>query len=304
MVEQIFRFPFDAMASRCEIRLAAVDGYVAEEMAQAAIAEVRRIERTYSRYRTDSIVSRINAAAGRYRVDCDAETFQLLAYADHLYRASGGLFDITSGVLRRAWDFRHARVPAPDALAPLLALVDWPAVRREDGGIFLPRAGMEIDFGGFGKEYAADRACALLLQGGVRHGYVNLGGDMRFMGPQPDGRAWSIGIQDPRKPDGIVASIDVSQGALATSGDYERFFDVDGKRYCHVLNPRTGMPVSHWRSVSVLAPLAVLGGSVSTIAMLKEDEGLSFLAASGLAYFAIDSAGQTYHHSISGDYAS
>jgi FAD:protein FMN transferase len=304
MVEQVFRFPFDAMASRCEIRLAAVDGYVAEELAQAAIAEVRRIERTYSRYRADSIVSRINAAAGRDRVECDAETLQLLAYADHLYRASGGLFDITSGVLRRAWDFRRARVPAPEELAPLLALVDWSAVRREDDGIFLPRAGMEIDFGGFGKEYAADRAGALLLQGGVRHGYVNLGGDMRFMGPQPDGRAWSIGIQDPRKPDGIAASIAVSQGALATSGDYERFFDIDGKRYCHVLNPRTGMPVSHWRSVSVLAPLAVLGGSVSTIAMLKEDEGLSFLAASGLAYFAIDSAGQQYHHSISGDYAS
>jgi FAD:protein FMN transferase len=304
MVEQVFRFPFDAMASRCEIRLAAVDGYVAEELAQAAIAEVRRIERTYSRYRADSIVSRINAAAGRDRVECDAETLQLLAYADHLYRASGGLFDITSGVLRRAWDFRRARVPAPDELAPLLALVEWPAVQREDGGIFLQRAGMEIDFGGFGKEYAADRAGALLLQGGVRHGYVNLGGDMRFMGPQPDGRAWSIGIQDPRKPDGIAASIAVSQGALATSGDYERFFDIDGKRYCHVLNPRTGMPVSHWRSVSVLAPLAVLGGSVSTIAMLKEDEGLSFLAASGLAYFAIDSAGQQYHHSISGDYAS
>jgi thiamine biosynthesis lipoprotein len=304
MVEQVYRFPFDAMASRCEIRLAAVDGCAADELAQLAVAEVRRIERTYSRYRTDSIVSRINAAAGRYRVECDAETAQLLAYADHLYRASDGLFDITSGVLRRAWDFRHPRVPAPDELAPLLALVDWPAVRREDGGIFLPRAGMEIDFGGFGKEYAADRACALLLQSGVRHGYVNLGGDMRFVGPQPDGRPWAIGIQDPRKPDGIVASIAVSQGALATSGDYERFFDIDGTRYCHVLNPRTGMPVSYWRSVSVLAPLAVLGGSVSTIAMLKEADGLSFLAASGLAYFAIDGAGQTHHHSISGDYAS
>jgi thiamine biosynthesis lipoprotein len=177
-------------------------------------------------------------------------------------------------------------------------------VRREDGAVFLPRAGMEIDFGGFGKEYAADRACALLQQRGVRHGYVNLGGDMRFIGPQPDGRPWSIGIQDPRKADGIVASIAVSQGALTTSGDYERSFDLDGKRYCHVLNPRTGMPVSHWRSVSVLAPLAALGGSVSTIAMLKEADAPAFLAASGLAYFAIDSAGNAHHHSISGDYAS
>ncbi|WP_075793995.1 FAD:protein FMN transferase [Massilia putida] len=304
MVDQVFRFPFDAMASRCEIRLAAPNGHVAEELAEAAFAEVRRIERTYSRYRADSIVSRINAAAGRYRVECDDETSQLLAYADHLYRASDGLFDITSGVLRRAWDFRHPRVPTQDELAPLLALVDWPAVRREDGSIFLPRAGMEIDFGGFGKEYAADRAGALLLQKGVRHGYVNLGGDMRFIGPQPDERPWAIGIQDPRKPDGIVASINVSQGALTTSGDYERFFDIDGKRYCHILNPRTGMPACYFRSVSVLAPLAVLGGSVSTIAMLKEADGLAFLAASGLAYFAIDNAGQQHHHSISGDYAS
>ena len=303
MVEQVFRFPFDAMASRCEIRLAAVDGYVAEELAQAAIAEVRRIERTYSRYRTDSIVSRINAAAGRHRVECDEETLQLLAYADHLHGASGGLFDITSGVLRRAWDFRNPRVPGPDELAPLLALVDWAAVQREGGTIFLPRAGMEIDFGGFGKEYAADRAAALLRQSGARHGYVNLGGDMRFIGPQPDGQPWSIGIQDPRKPDGIVASIAVSHGALTTSGDYERCFDIDGKRYCHVLHPRTGMPVSHWRSVSVLAPLAALGGSVSTIAMLKEADGLAFLEASGLAYFAIDGAGRTHHHSISGDQA-
>ena len=304
MVDAVHRFPFEAMASRCEVRLAAPDLNTAEQLAQAAIAEVRRIERAYSRYRADSIVSRINAAAGRYRVECDDETWQLLAYADHLYGASGGLFDITSGVLRRAWDFRQLRVPHARDLAPLLALVDWASVQRDDNAIFLPRAGMEIDFGGFGKEYAADRACAILQQRGVRHGYVNLGGDMRFIGPQPDGRPWSIGIQDPRKADGIAASIAVSQGALTTSGDYERCFDLDGKRYCHVLDPRTGMPVSHWRSVSVLAPLAALGGSVSTIAMLKEADALAFLEASGLAYFAIDSAGNAHHHSISGDYAS
>ena len=301
MVDAVYRFPFEAMASRCEIRLAAPDESTAEELAFAAIAEVRRVERTYSRYRADSVVSRINAAAGRYRVECDEETAQLFAYADHLYRASGGLFDITSGVLRRAWDFRQPHVPHARDLAPLLALVDWTAVQRGDGAVYLPRAGMEIDFGGFGKEYAADRACALLQQHGVRHGYVNLGGDMRFIGPQPDGRPWSIGIQDPRKPDGIVASIAVSHGALTTSGDYERCFDIDGKRYCHVLHPRTGMPVSHWRSVSVLAPLAALGGGASTIAMLKEADAPAFLAASGLAWFAIDGAGITHHHSISGD---
>jgi thiamine biosynthesis lipoprotein len=298
MVDRIYRYPFRAMASPCELRFAAPDADIAERAASEAIAEVLRIEAAYSRYREDSNVSRINAAAGKDFVECDDETCQLLAYADHLYHSSGGLFDITSGVLRRAWDFRHAKLPDPRLLDSLVALVDWPAVRREENRVMLPRAGMEIDFGGFGKEYAADRAATLLLRHGVRHGYANLGGDMRFAGPQPDGQPWVIGIQDPREPDGIAASIAISQGALATSGDYERYFELGGKRYCHVLDPRTGMPVSHWRTVSVLAPLAVLAGSVSTIAMLKEESALSFLAASGVSYFAIDSSGRKHHHKV------
>jgi thiamine biosynthesis lipoprotein len=301
MVDRVCRWPFGAMASRCEIVLAAPDERAAHAIARDAEAEVARIETAYSRYRPDSIVSRINAAAGGDAVECDDETCGLLDYADHLHRASGGLFDITSGVLRRAWDFRHPRLPEAGRLAALLPLVDWTAVRREGRWTSLRRAGMEIDFGGFGKEYAAERAAAVMVRAGVRHGYVNLGGDMRFLGPQPDGRPWRIGIQDPRARDGVVAGIDVSQGALATSGDYERFFDLDGRRYCHVLNPRTGMPVSHWRSVSVLAPLAVLAGSVSTIAMLKEAEGLAFLAASGVSYLAVDGTGKVQRYRQPGE---
>jgi len=124
---------------------------------------------------------------------------------------------------------------------------------------------------------------------------VNLGGDMRFIGPQPDGEPWMIGIQDPRDAEGSVASIPVSQGALATSGDYERYFDLDGQRYCHILDPRSGMPVSHWRSVSVLAPLAIAAGSCATIAMLKQADGLDFLEQSGMSYLAIDHAGRMRH---------
>jgi len=298
MVAEVRRFPFEAMASRCEIRLAAPDGEAPDAIARDAIAEVLRIEAKYSRYRPDSIVGRINAAAGCAPVVCDDETLQLLAYAQHLYAASGGLFDVTSGVLRRAWNFREPRLPDPAQLAALVALVGWPAVdvRSEQRTVMLTRPGMEIDFGGFGKEYACDRACALLQARGVRHGYVNLGGDMRFLGPQPDGRPWRIGIQDPRKPEGVIASIDIESGALATSGDYERYFELKGQRYCHVLDPRTGMPVSYWRSVSVLAPLAVLAGSVSTIAMLKQADAPAFLAASGVGYLAIDSAGALVHH--------
>jgi thiamine biosynthesis lipoprotein len=280
------------MASRCELRIGAPDAQAAERLAQQAIAEVRRIETKYSRYRPDSIVSRINAAAGGEAVRCDDETMSLMGYAAALHGASDGLFDITSGVLRRAWDFRQPKVPAAQVLQPLLALVGWSKVERGGQEVRLRQAGMEIDFGGFGKEYAADRAAALLADAGVRHGYVNLGGDMRFIGPDLDGRPWSIGIQDPRDPDGVIASIPISSGALATSGDYERFFEIDGRRYCHILDPRDGMPVRYWRSVSVLAPMAIAAGSCSTITMLKQRDGVDFLNASEMGYLAVDDQGQ------------
>lgn len=295
---RVHAFPFEAMASRCELRLALPAGADGSALAQIAIGEVRRIERTYSRYRADSIVARINAAAGNEAVACDAETNALLDYAGVLHASSGGLFDITSGVLRRAWDFGRAVLPARSALDALLPLVGWQHVERSGGAIRLAQAGMQIDFGGFGKEYAADRACALLAAAGLRHGYVNLGGDLRIIGPQPDGAAWSIGVQDPRSMDGLAAAIPIASGALATSGDYERFIDVDGRRYCHVLDPRSGMPVAHWRSVSVLGPLAIAAGSCSTIAMLMQEDGLAFLDRSGMAYLAIDQQGQCFRKDV------
>ena len=294
----LLRLPFEAMACRCEV---VIDGVAAlggaaqvQVLAQRAVDEVRRIEHTYSRYRPDSIVSRINAAAGGKPVECDDETVALLTYAHTLYEASDGLFDITSGVLRRAWDFKAHRVPSAAELDALRPLIGWPQVQREGKQVRLARAGMEIDFGGFGKEYAADRAGALLATLGVQHGYVNLGGDMRVLGPKADGRPWMIGIQHPRKPRELMASIPLQRGGLATSGDYERFFAADGKRYCHILDPRSGQPVSYWRTVSVLAPLAVVAGNGSTIAMLMQERGLDFLRASGLDFLAVDHQGLIY----------
>lgn len=294
MVSPVFTIDFQAMGGPCEIRLAADSEAEARTLAAPALADVRRIEAKFSRYRADSTVSRINAAAGREMVDCDDETLALLDYADALHRSSDGRFDITSGVLRKAWDFRLGAVPSPQALERLLPLVGWERVQREGRRVRLPLAGMELDFGGFGKEYAADRAGELLAAHGVRHGYVSLGGDMRFLGPRPDGRPWSIGIQHPRQPDTTIASISFVRGALTTSGDYERFFEVDGRRYCHILDPRSGMPVTYWRSVSVMAPLAITAGSCSTTAMLLERDGLDFLEQSGLSYLAIDRDGRIY----------
>jgi thiamine biosynthesis lipoprotein len=286
------------MGSRCEIVLAAADVVTAHAAAAPAIAEVQRIEHKYSRYRDDSVLSRINAAAGRHPVSCDQETAALLAYADTLYSASQGRFDITSGVLRKAWDFRLGRAPQPGVLEDLLPLVGWRVVEYDHDSVFLPLPGMELDFGGFGKEYAVDRATEVLAAQGVVHGYVNLGGDMRFLGPRPDGTSWDIGIQDPRDMTAIIASVPFSRGALTTSGDYERFIEIDGQRYCHVLDPRSGMPVSHWRSVSVVAPLAITAGSCTTTAMLLEQEGLAFLDACGMSYLAVDHTGQIFRRTI------
>ncbi len=212
--------PFDAMASACEVRLAGVDPARAEQLAQAAIDEVRRIETSYSRYRADSVISRINRAAGAGWVEVDAETDALLDYAASVHAASGGLFDITSGVLRRVWDFRQARLPDPEQLKAVLALIGWDKVERAPGRVRLALAGMELDFGGFGKEYAADRAAAVLAARGVRSGYVNLGGDLRVIGPQADGSAWQIGIQDPRQPDAVIATIGVGWPPAATMNGF------------------------------------------------------------------------------------
>jgi thiamine biosynthesis lipoprotein len=289
-----FRIPFKAMASACELVLAVDDEPEAQAMAAAAIAEVQRIEAKYSRYQPESIVSRINAAAGGQAVACDEETWSLLSYADSLYQSSDGLFDITSGVLRRAWNFYDHRLPASADLEALRQLIGWRRVEREGQAVRLPEAGMELDFGGFGKEYAADRAGAVLAAKGLHHGYVNLAGDMRMLGPKPDGSPWMIGIQDPRDKTAILATIPVDRGGLATSGDYERFFELDGKRYCHILDPRSGQPVTHWRTVSVVAPLAVVAGNCATIAMLKQSEGLAFLEACGMNYLAVDQSGTVH----------
>ena len=290
----VHRFPFRAMACGCEVMLAAVDQAAAATLAQVAVDEVQRIENKYSRYRADSLLSQINAAAGGEPVACDDETWALLNYAQTLFVASGGLFDITSGVLRRGWDFKQARVPSAAQLQPLLALIGWPRVQREAQQVRLPTAGMELDFGGFGKEYAADCAAAALSRQGVQHGYVNLGGDIRVLGPQADASPWLMGIQHPRRPGRLLATVPLSSGGLATSGDYERYFELDGHRYCHVLDPRSAQPVTQWRSVSVLAPLAVVAGTCSTITMLKQAQGLDFLRSTGMAYLAVDHEGQVH----------
>jgi FAD:protein FMN transferase len=154
---------------------------------------------------------------------------------------------------------------------------------------------MELDFGGIGKEYAADRASTILQERGIAHSLVNLGGDVRAVGGQANGSPWHIGIRHPREPEpAVIASVDVAEGAIATSGDYERYFELGGRRYCHLLDARTGMPVSAWQSMSVAGPLAVVAGSCSTIAMLLEEGAPAFLQTQGVAWLGIDAGGELH----------
>jgi len=281
------------MGSPCELHLDEQPGLDFEAVARAAVDEVERLERKYTRYRDDSLTARINASAGDPDgLELDPETASLLDYAATACAQSGGLFDPTSGILRRAWDFHSERVPSPEELTPLLERVGWQKLRWERPRLALPLPGMELDFGGFVKEYAADRVAALCRELGARHGLVDLGGDLAVLGPHPDGSPWRVGIRDPRAPARAIASLALRAGGMATSGDYARCMVVDGRRYAHLLDPRSGWPVEGLTSVSVAAGHCLLAGTASTLAMLHGRKGPAWLADLGLPHLWIDADGQ------------
>ena len=286
---------FTAMACDCEVRACASDEPLLRRAVQDAVDEVHRIERKYSRYRPDTLVALINRRAGTGQAtEIDDETAALLDFAARLREASDGRFDLTSGALRHAWDFRRATLPTRDDLERAVARVGWDGLIRDGSALRLARSGMEIDFGGIGKEYAADRAAGVLHGAGVRHGYVNLGGDLSVVGPQIDGAPWRFGIRHPRRPDELLGRVDMAGGALATSGDYERCFELDGRRYCHVLDARTGWPVTHWQSISVIAPNCAAAGALCTLAMLAGAHALEFLTRQQADFLAIDQASREH----------
>jgi FAD:protein FMN transferase len=287
-----FTTQFFALGSDCAVQLFATDAAIAANAAAAAVDEIGRIEARYSRYRADSEMSRINTVAmAGGTVEVDAETSGLLDYAYACHRMSGGLFDITSGVLRQAWNFSLARLPRDEDIARLLPRIGLEKVRWEKPRLTFQVPGMEVDFGGIGKEYAADRAAGICKAIGIRHGLVDLGGDVCLVGPRPENCPWRIGIRHPRKLSAPMATIEITAGAVATSGDYERFIEIDGRRYCHILDPRTGWPVSGLSSVSVIADECLVAGSLATIAMLKGRDGVAWLRGLGVRYVSMDAEG-------------
>lgn len=288
---KLLRHTFHALGGPCSLCLQG-DADVIARGVELAQAEVLRIEAKYSRYRDDSVLSRINASAGDARgVEVDAETAALFDYAAVAHAQSDGLFDATSGVLRRAWDFRAQRVPTQAQLDALLPLVGWHKIIWQSPRIVLPLAGMQLDFGGFGKEYAVDRVVALLRAAGLAQGYVELGGDIGVIGAPSDAPAWQIGVRHPHEPARAIAQVALSSGAIATSGDYERGFESNGRRYSHLLDARSGWPVTGPASVSVLAPQCLIAGTASTIAMLKGAQAQAWLDGLGLPWLAVQADG-------------
>jgi thiamine biosynthesis lipoprotein len=282
-------FPFRAMGSPCALHLHAQGRAGAERIAEAARAEVARLERKYSRYRDDSLIARINRSAGDERgTRVDAETAGLLDYAETAWAASDGRFDVTSGVLREAWDFRSGRLPSREEVAALLPRVGWRHVRWQRPRLVLTRPGMQLDLGGVVKEYAADRVAELCRRLGASGGVVDLGGDLAVIGPHPDGSPWRVGVRDPFRPERALLQVAVYAGGVATSGDTERCMRVDGRRYGHILDPRTGWPVEGPAAVTVLASHCLVAGTASTVAMLRGAEGgPAWLAAEGIPHVCV-----------------
>ena len=289
------RHSFFAMGSPCELVLDTDSQFSNEEISIICTEleqEVTRLEDKYSRYKSTSLLSVINQNAGFQTTNIDQETVSLLNYANTAHTLSDGLFDITSGVLRRCWDFKSATKPNTSLIESTLKLVGWNQVEFTHNTVYLPLEGMEIDFGGIVKEYAADATCALAKKLGIAHGLVDLGGDIAVIGPQLNDQPWSIGISQPNNVNSAVSTLPATSGAVASSGDYERFIELDGKKYSHILNPKTGWPVSSFAGVSVWAEQCVVAGTVATIAMLKgKAEGEAWLRETELPFIAINQNG-------------
>jgi thiamine biosynthesis lipoprotein len=277
---------FQAMASPCEVHASGVDLATADRIVSLAATEASRIESKFSRYRRGNVIDAINSAEGR-TVVVDDETTRLLDYAARLHELSAGKFDVTSGVLRRAWRFDGSdRVPTRAAVAQLLSLVGWHKVRWRAPELTL-EPGMEIDFGGIGKEYAVDRAGALVRTLST-HCLLNFGGDLLAVGPQDNRAPWRVGIEAVDTTATAARHIDLSVGALATSGDARRYLLKDGKRYGHILDPTTGWPVEGApRSVTVAAATCTDAGMLATLALLQGRDAETFLAAQGAQFWAL-----------------
>lgn len=257
------------------------DEVLATRAFEAAFTEFDRLERMMTVWREDSDISHINSAAGKARASVSKDVLAVITRAVELGEATDGKFDITFGALSGLWKFDHDQdnsIPAPAELKRRLAFVDYRNIEVDAGNqtVFLKKAGAKIHLGGIGKGYAIDRAVEILRGKGLDDFMVQAGGDLYVAGRRGD-RPWRVGIRDPRGDrTTYFAFAEVTDATFSTSGDYERYFEKDGRRYHHILDPDTGEPASACRSATVMAPDAMTADALSTgIFILGPEKGLA-----------------------------
>ncbi len=261
------------MGTTCEIQYVAPPGmYRCEAFERGAVNWVMAFEARYSRFRPASLISQINAAAGREWIEVDLETEQLFSLCDAIYQMTDGVLDPTILPLMTLWNWKadHPVVPGVEAIAQARALVGWPKVQRKPGRVFLPQPGMALDFGGFGKEYAVDLVAQIAVNHGIADVLVDFGHDLRTLGRPPGRIAWHIGLEDPKHPGQSAGSLAIQGNrGIASSGDYVRCFHADGRRYGHIIDPRTGWPVANGcLQATIVADTCLQAGVLSTSAFV------------------------------------
>jgi thiamine biosynthesis lipoprotein len=278
------KLSFPALGTMCEVQYACPGGdALATTFERVVIGWVTAFEAKYSRFRADSLINRINAAAGREWVDVDPEMDGLLKLCDTLHFMTQGVLDPTALPLIRLWNYKAEtpRVPSAAEIVTARALVGWKKVQRAPGKMFLPEPGMALDFGGFGKEYAVDVTAQIAAEHGITQALIDFGHDLRAVGTPPDRPAWHIGLEDPLRPGATAGSMAIVGKSVASSGDYIRHFIVEGKRYGHIIDPRTGWPVNNGcLQATVVAGTCLQAGVLSTTAfVLGVPKGVEFIQA-------------------------
>ncbi|CCH53208.1 Thiamine biosynthesis lipoprotein apbE [Fibrisoma limi BUZ 3] len=288
------------MGSRFDITIVAADSLAAERHIDMMIAEVTRIENLISDWKSDTQISRVNQNAGIAPVQVDPEVFALTERALHFSRLTNGAFDISFAAMDRIWKFDGSmtEMPSPEAVKKSVERVGYQNIvlDRTHSTIFLKKKGMKIGFGALGEGYAADRCRDMMLALGIKAGIVNGSGDMSTWGKQPDGSDWVIGITNPLRKDTLLAVVPLRQSAVVTSGSYEKFVVFNGKRYAHIINPKTGYPATGVSSVTVFGPSAETANGFSTSLMvLGKDAGLKLIRKyPQYQYILVTDEGQIY----------
>jgi len=271
------------MGNRFELSVVADDEQWANEKIDAGIAEIQRIERLLTTFSDDSETNRVNANAGVAPVAVSRETFELIARSLRISDLTRGAFDISYGSIdKRLWNFDQQMKELPDAetAKQMVRLINYKNIilNPEDCTVFLKEKGMRIGFGGIGKGYAAERARQVMRANGVESGVVNASGDLTTWGFQPDGRQWTIAIADPNHKEQVFSYMNISNMAVATSGNYEKFVLIGGRKYSHTINPRTGLPVTGIKSVTIITTNAEIADAMATpVTIMGINAGLDMI---------------------------